>query len=394
MSIAPAYPANPRRVLFLILILAVLGVLFFALPSLLESHFNKVLPSPPPAASQRVQELHSSLLIADLHADSLLWGRNLLKESTRGHVDVPRLIKGNVALQVFSLPTKTPWGLNIERNRPDSDQITSLAIAEGWPISTWGSLTERALYQAQRLDRMAESSNGAFVVIRTSADLDQYLQRRKTNARITAGMLSIEGAHALDGNLSNIDILYKAGYRMMSPSHFFDNDIGGSSAGIAKSGLTDKGKLMIRSMEAKRMIVDLAHASSQTFDDVLATATHPVVVSHTGVKGTCDNNRNLSDAQVQRVGINGGLIGIGYWSIATCGNDAKAIVRAMRHVADLVGVEHVALGSDFDGAVEEPFDTTGLISITQELLAEGFSEDQIRMIMGENVMQFLRRNLP
>jgi membrane dipeptidase len=108
MSIARAYPANPRRVLFLILILAVLGVLFFALPSLLESHFNKVLPSPPPAASQRVQELHSSLLIADLHADSLLWGRNLLKESTRGHVDVPRLIKGNVALQVFLLPTKTP----------------------------------------------------------------------------------------------------------------------------------------------------------------------------------------------------------------------------------------------------------------------------------------------
>ena len=81
---------------------------------------------------------------------------------------------------------------------------------------------------------MAESSNGAFVVIRTLADLDQYLQRRKTNTRITAGMLSIEGAHALDGNLANIDVLYKAGYRMMSPSHFFDNDIGGSSAGIAK----------------------------------------------------------------------------------------------------------------------------------------------------------------
>jgi microsomal dipeptidase-like Zn-dependent dipeptidase len=241
---------------------------------------------------------------------------------------------------------------------------------------------------------MAESSNGAFVVIRTLADLDQYLQRRKTNTRITAGMLSIEGAHALDGNLTNIDVLYKAGYRMMSPSHFFDNDIGGSSAGIAKSGLTDKGKLMVRSMEAKRMIVDLAHASSQTFDDVLATATRPVVVSHTGVKSTCDNNRNLSDAQIQRVGINGGLIGIGYWSIATCGNDAKAIVRAMRHVADLIGVEHVALGSDFDGAVEEPFDTTGLIAITQELLAEGFSEDQIRMIMGENALQFLRRNLP
>src|ERR1700751_3644277 len=114
-------------------------------------------------------------------------------------------------------------------------------------------------------------------------------------------MLSIEGAHALDGNLANIDVLYKAGYRMMSPSHFFDNDIGGSSAGVAKSGLTDKGRSMIRNMEAKRMIVDLAHASSPTIDDVLAIATRPVVVSHTGVKATCNNNRNLSDSQIQRI---------------------------------------------------------------------------------------------
>jgi membrane dipeptidase len=394
MSIPPVRRPNPRRFLFLILIVLVFGVLFFALPSLVESHFNKVLPSPPHVASRRAQELHRSLLIADLHADSLLWGRNLLKESWRGHVDVPRLIKGNVALQVFSLPTKTPWGLNIERNPSDSDQITWLAMAEGWPISTWGSLKERALYQASRLQRMADSSNGDFVLIRTSAELDQYVERRKTHPQITAGVLSSEGAHALDGNLANIDTLYDAGYRMMSPSHFFDNDIGGSSAGVAKSGLTDKGRSMIRNMEAKRMIVDLAHASSPTIDDVLAIATRPVVVSHTGVKATCNNNRNLSDSQIQRISANGGLIGIGYWSTATCGNDAKAIVRAMRHVGDLIGVDHLALGSDFDGAVEEPFDTTGLIAITHELLAEGFSEDQIRMIMGENVLHFLRRNLP
>ena len=390
----PAHRANPRRFLLPIFILLVFGLVFFALPSLVESHFNKVLAFPPYNASSQAQALHRSLLIADLHADSLLWGRNLLKGSRRGHVDVPRLVEGNVALQVFSLPTKTPWGLNIERNRADSDQITWLAIAEGWPISTWGSRTERALYQATRLQRMADGSNGDFVVIRTAADLDQYLQRRKANPQTTAGLLSIEGAHALDGNLANIDVLYHAGYRMMSPSHFFDNDIGGSSAGMSKSGLTDKGGAMIRSMEEKHMIVDLAHASSQTFDDALSIATRPVVVSHTGVKATCNNNRNLSDSQIQRVGSNGGLIGIGYWDTATCGNDPKAIVRAMRHVADLIGVEHVALGSDFDGAVVEPFDTTGLVTITDELLAEGFSEDQIRLIMGGNVVRLLRVNLP
>ena len=174
---------------------------------------------------------------------------------------------------------------------------------------------------------------------------------------------------------------------MMSPSHFFDNDIGGSSAGINKTGLTDKGREWVRQMEARHMIIDLAHASPKTIDDVLATAIRPVVVSHTGVKGTCNNNRNLSDDQIQAVAAKGGLIGIGYWDTATCGTDAQAIVKAMRYVSDRVGVEHVALGSDFDGAVTTPFDTTGLVEITDALLQAGYSEHDIQMIMGGNTME-------
>lgn len=364
------------------------------IPPAVDAHFNKTLVPLPYHASPHAIELHRSLWIADLHADSLLWGRNLLTKSTRGHVDVPRLIEGNVALQVFSVPTKTPWGLNIERNRPDSDQITWLAVFEHWPLSTWSDLTQRAVYQANRLEEMATASNGRFVIIRSAADLDKYVKLHQTNPNITAGLLAIEGAHALQSDLTNIDVLRGAGYRMMSPSHFFDNDIGGSSAGMLKTGLTEKGRSMVRQMEAQHMIVDLSHASSRTIDDVLAIATSAVVVSHTGVKATCNNNRNLSDAQIEGVAKTGGLIGIGYWSTATCGNDTNAIVRAMRHVSDLVGTEHVALGSDFDGAVEEPFDTSSLIRITDELISEGYSEEQIRMIMGGNVLKFLRENLP
>jgi microsomal dipeptidase-like Zn-dependent dipeptidase len=181
---------------------------------------------------------------------------------------------------------------------------------------------------------------------------------------------------------------------MMSPSHFFDNDIGGSAAGVQKIGLTEKGREWVRQMEARHMIVDLAHASPKTIDEVLAVATRPVVVSHTGVKGTCDNNRNLSDEQIRAVAAKGGLIGIGYWETATCGTDARAVVRAVRYVSDRVGVEHVALGSDFDGAVTEPFDTTGLVEITDAMLEAGYSEQEIRLIMGENVMGFLEVNLP
>jgi membrane dipeptidase len=364
------------------------------IPRLVEQRENKLIRRPPYSASARAMDLHKKLMIVDLHADSLLWGRDLLERGDYGQVDIPRLAAGNVALQVFSLPTKSPHGLNIESNDDKSDDIFSLAIAERWPPRTWNSLTERALYQARRLHEFARGSVGGFVVIESVADLSSYLERRRSNRRLTAGLLSIEGAHALDGKLENLDVLYRAGYRMMSPSHFFDNDIGGSSAGVRKTGLTEKGREWVRQMEARHMIVDLAHASAKTIEDVLAMANRPLVVSHTGVKGTCDNNRNLSDDQIQAVAAKGGLIGIGYWDTATCGTDARAIVKAMRYVSDRVGAEHVALGSDFDGAITAPFDTTGVVEITDAMLEAGYSEQDIRMIMGENVLRFLQANLP
>jgi len=181
---------------------------------------------------------------------------------------------------------------------------------------------------------------------------------------------------------------------MMSPSHFFDTDIGGSAHGVDKGGLTDKGKEMIRQMEAKRMIVDVAHASAKTIDDVLALATRPVFVSHSGVKGTCDNQRNLSDEHLKGIARTGGVIGIGFWDTAVCGTDAKAIAKAIRYTANLIGVDHVGLGSDFDGAVATPFDTTGLVQITDALLAEGFTDEEVGKIMGRNVLRLLIQTLP
>jgi len=383
-----------NRILFLIVLFCILAAFFTSVPSVVDWRENKILKKPPYTASDRAFKLHRQLTIADLHADSLLWCRDLLERSDLGHVDIPRLADGNITLQVFSLPTKTPHGLNIESNDDKSDDIFWLAIFQLWPPRTWNSLTERALYHADRLHKFSTASRGSFKIIQSRTDLSDYLQQRHFNSRMTAGLLSIEGAHALDGKLENLDVLYRAGYRMMSPSHFFDNDIGGSAAGVAKIGLTEKGCEWVRQMEARHMIIDLAHASSQTIDDVLAMATRPVVVSHTGVRGTCDNNRNLTDEQVRAVAANGGLIGVGYWDTATCGTDAQAIARSMRYLSNLVGVGHVALGSDFDGAVTTPFDTTGLVQITDGLLAAGYSDDEIRLIMGGNVIEFLRENLP
>ncbi len=379
---------------FAALLAMLAGGFFFVVPRVVGARMNPTLARPPYQASERARALHRTLRVADLHADSLLWGRDLLARGSWGHVDVPRLIEGRVALQAFTVVTKTPRGMNIEHNRADSDNITLLALAERWPRATWHNLLERAVYQAGELDGYAAASGGRLTVIRTAADLDAYLARRQAHADITAGFLGVEGAHALEGRVANLERLIGAGVRMLSLTHFFDNDMAGSAHGIAKGGLTAAGRALVSRMEARHVLVDLAHASPGTIDDVLAMATRPVVVSHTGVKGTCDNTRNLTDGQVRSIAATGGVIGIGFWDTAVCGTDAKAVARAIKYAVGVAGVDHVALGSDYDGAVAEPFDASGLVLITEALLQEGFTGPDIRKVMGENTIQLLRRVLP
>jgi microsomal dipeptidase-like Zn-dependent dipeptidase len=307
---------------------------------------------------------------------------------------VPRLVEGNVAVQAFTVVTKTPRGMNIESNTGDSDNITLLAFAERWPMAAWSNLTERALYQARRLREAVGRSKGKLSLLQTREDVFTYLERRKTESGLVAGFLGIEGAHALSGEVANLDRLYDAGFRMIGLAHFFDNEMAGSAHGAAKHGLTDKGRELVRQMEAKKVFIDLAHAAPKVIDEVLAMATRPVIVSHTGVKGTCNNTRNLSDEQLKALSLNGAVIGIGFWDTATCGTDAAAIARAIRHAVTVAGVDHVALGSDFDGAITAPFDTAGVVQITDALLKEGFREDEIRKIMGGNVIRTLQVGLP
>jgi membrane dipeptidase len=379
--------------LFVIMCVSLLGM-FTILPSRIENSLNQTISLPPYQVSIQAKTLHQQLFVSDLHADSLLWNRNLLERANRGHVDVPRLIEGNVALQAFTIVSKSPRGLNIEFNEDKSDNITLLAFVNLWPLKTLTSLKERALFQAAKLHEYAGNSGGKLTVIKTKNDLATYVTRREKESGITAGWLGIEGAQVLEGKVENVDVIFEAGFRMMSPAHFFDTEIGGSAHGVNKGGLTDLGKEVIKRMEEKKMFVDLAHASPQTIEDVLAIASRPIIVSHTGVRGTCDNRRNLSDEQLVRIAKTGGVIGIGFWETATCGTNAQAIAKAIRHAATIAGIDHIGLGSDYDGSVIEPFDTTGVALITEALSATGFSEEEIKKIMGGNVQKLLLEHLP
>lgn len=354
---------------------------------------NARLHPPPYSVSEGARELHGTLRVVDLHSDALLWDRDLLARNDVGHVDVPRLIEGGATLQVFSIVTHAPRGINIHRNdAKQGDLVTALAVASGWPRKTWRSRLQRALYQAGRFSEQASRSGGALVQVRTREDLAAHLKGRKGGT--VAGVLAVEGAQALDGRLENVDVLFDAGVRMMSPTHFVDTELGGSAHGTSHGGLTEFGRKVLTRMEERGMIVDLAHASPKLIDDALNAAKRPLVVSHTGVYATCPNQRNLTDDQLKRVAVNGGLVGIGYWKTATCGEDADALARAVKHAVQVMGVAHVALGSDFDGAVAEPFDAAGLPLVTQALKKQGFSDADVRAIMGENALKFLAKNLP
>jgi len=382
----------------LVALLALVGAVFAFVPAALERHYNTVHPRVHPTPSARAIALHRRLTIVDLHADSLLWARDLDRRSRRGHVDVPRLIDGNVAIEAFTVVTKTPRGLNNERNDDRSDMITALAIVERWPPRTWNSLRERALYQARKLQDSAARSQGRLTILRTRADVASYLDRRRTQPAITAGLLGLEGAHALEGDLGAVDTLFAAGFRMIAPTHFFDNEWAGSAHGVDKGGLTERGCALVRRLEERRILLDLAHASPRTIADAVALAQRPVVVSHTGVKGTCDNVRNLSDDELRGVARTGGVIGIGFWGRrgegAVCGEDAGAVARAIRYAVDVAGVDHVGLGSDWDGTVSVPFDAAGLVELTDALLAAGFSDEDVTKVMGGNAVRLLSTALP
>jgi membrane dipeptidase len=378
----------------ILLVVAVAALAFFALaPGMIERGTNKIDGKPLLTVGARAKALHQTLTIVDLHSDTLLWKRNLLDRADRGHMDLPRLEDGNVALQILASTTKSPKGQNYDANSGDTDNITSLVIAQLQPARTWNSLLERSLWHAEKLHRAVADSAGKLHAVEAPEDIDTLLAERRSKVPPVGAMLSIEGLHGLEGKLANLDKLYTAGFRMAGLTHFFDNDLAGSMHGLKKGGLTPLGRQVVETMEAKGMIVDIAHCSNACVADILKIARRPVVSSHGGVQATCKVNRNLNDEQIKGVAATGGLIGIGYWDAAVCDTSPASIAKAMKHVRDLVGIQYVALGSDYDGATTVRFDTSKLAQVTQALIDAGFSDDEIRAAMGGNAIRVLKAGL-
>ena len=381
--------------IFVLVLLLALGLFLAFAPAMLDERENVVVEHQPYEISAQAQALHSSLMVGDWHADSLLWMRNLSEEYDYGHLDFPRMQRGNLGLQMFTTVTKSPSGQNYELNSSDaSDNITLLVMAQRWPTVTWTSLAERALFQADKLHHLAAHDPDNLMLVRSRIDLAEFLQRRQSSPTLIGGLLGTEGSHALDGDLANIQRLYNRGFRMMSLQHFFDNKLGGSLHGTSGEGLTQFGRDAVTEMLRLGVMLDVSHSSEQVVRDTLALSDKPLIVSHTGFQGHCDSPRNISDELMEQIAAAGGLIAVGFWDGAICGNSPATVAEAIVYGIGLVGEDHVSLGSDFDGTVTTSFDGSEMAAITQALLDANLSEHQIRKVMGENMLTYLQTYLP
>ena len=359
----------------------------------IERFVNRVDDLPLPEVSAEARALHDGAFVADLHADSLLFRRDLTRRSGSGHVDLPRLREGGVALQVFGVVTRVYAGTDVDRTKARGlDLVRVLGcvkLRRSCLRGPFGRLEEQVGYLARNVERDEQ-----LLWIREAADLARLRALRAADPQVVGALLGVEGAHALEGDPARLERAFALGVRMIGLAHFFDNAYAGSAHGVDKGGLTDLGRATLARMEALGIAVDLAHLSPAAIDETLALVTKPVVVSHGGAKGTCDNARTLSDAQLRAIAANGGVVGIGFWETAVCGTAPADVARAVRYVADLVGDDHVALGSDYDGATTVGFDASALPALTQALLDAGLGEDAIRKVLGENVLRVLAATLP
>jgi microsomal dipeptidase-like Zn-dependent dipeptidase len=379
-----------------VLLLLTAGIWFFVSGAeWFDKRENTTVAEGPYTISPGAKALHEKLFVADLHSDLLLWNREPLIKGEWGHTDIPRLIEGNVALQVFSTVSHIPRELSPDKNSATSlDLISVLALAERRPRDNWTSELARAKWTAQKLHDAADRSGGRIMVVTNTGELERALEMRSAVKETVLAILSIEGMQVLEGKLENLKTLYAEGFRMGGIAHFYDNEVGGSAHGEAKGGLTPLGREVVKKMEEKGMIVDLAHASPKVIDDVLAMATKPVVVSHGGSAAICPSVRTLTDDQLKRIAANGGVVGIGFWPTAVCDSTPAGIAKSIRHAADVMGIDHVALGSDWDGTVRAAFAADGMGLMTEALMKANFTEDEIAKVMGGNVLRLLQQTLP
>nr|CAG4719562.1 unnamed protein product [Naegleria fowleri] len=381
------------------------GVIFFvALPWAFDTFSNQIYSFETFLKNANAKTIHENIpFIADLHADTLMWKyRGGFLTTEKGHVSLPKMQRGNQALQVLAAVNFIPHTLNMKTNVNSTDILPFLIASQLYEYSAWFSPFGRARAYSKLLHQYESESKGIFTIIKNKKNLEEFITKRSHNKKHASGLFSIEGATVLENNLDNIQKLYDMGVRMFGLNHFGDNQVSGSLHGLTKYGLSDFGRQVVKKLSDLKVIIDLAHASEKAMNDVLemlerGEISTSIIISHTGVKGVCNTTRNLSDEFAKRIAKHGGVIGIAFFKYTTCGLGFESVAKSIKYLKNLLGghsVDNIALGSDWDGTIKAFGASDHLVYLTDALISEGFTEKEISQIMGGNVLRMLRRSLP
>ncbi|MEZ0450929.1 dipeptidase [Sphingobacterium thalpophilum] len=357
---------------------------------------------------------HDDLVVVDGHNDviyeSILPGKDIGQRLSSGSTDLPRLKEGGVDVQVFAV-----W----------SDDAK-------WRSGAFRHANE----QLDALEKMIAANTDKIALAKSSADIGPILQAGKI-----AALIGIEGGNMIENSIENLVRLHERGARYLTLT--WNYNLAWASCAAMESdktmaaegkGLTALGKEIIKKMNKIGMMVDLSHAGEQTFYDVIAVTDKPILVSHSNAYSLCPHPRNLKDAQLEALKKNGGVVGVNFYSgfldpdyetrlkaiysrhfgrpdvsMSTWAmyeqlpkelqRQADApLSKLLDHIDYLVrkvGIEHVAVGSDFDGIESAPQgleDVSKFPVLTKALLERGYKKEDIAKIMGQNFLRILKEN--
>jgi len=367
-------------------------------------------------------QLHMDAIVVDGHADTigraLDDGEDLGLETGKGHLDLPRMFRGGLDAQFMSCFVEPKY---LHRKEAAKRAFRMIDAVKQWA--------------AKYPDRLT--------IARTAAEV-----RRAAAAKKVCGILCIEGGHAIEEDLGLLRSFFELGVRYMTLT--WNNSLSWAEAardpGKVK-GLTDFGRDVVREMNRLGMLVDLSHVHENTFWDAIATTNTPVIASHSCARALCDHVRNLKDDQLRALAKNGGVVGVNFYSgflsqtffdrkrkadvaddeeraraRAKHQDDPAAMDRALKeisrnydrsefemerppldllvdhieHIAKVAGIDHVGLGSDFDGVTALPEgvqDCSDLPNLTRRLLERGFSEADVRKVLGENFLRVMEQSI-
>lgn len=318
-----------------------------------------------------LKSIHSNSLLFDLHNDVLERmignpGYHLADEHNYWHTDIPRLKRGGVDAQLF--------------------------VAWVSPSSYAGRYYETTQEMIQIFkDEVFSNSNDLVQAYNASSVLEAV------NDNKIAGVLVVEGGHSIENSIDKLKTLYSQGMRYLTITWNNSTEwaVSAADSRSATVGLSDFGKQVIRTMDTLGIIIDISHTGIKTIEDILEVTTNPIIASHSGVRALQNHSRNLYDDQIVDIANSGGVIGVVFYppflGSPSSSVNINTVIKHINHIVNLVGIDHAALGSDFDGigtnTVNGLEDVTKFPYLTYQLLQEGYTREEIEKILGGNFMR-------